>query len=286
MQPKRMKIWSLISSHPVVTTAIFLLIGIVCVVLGRLVFDEKVPWAGWSILEAIASWLLAAGIIVAFIQIEETGKNTQSQIAANVKSTNSQIAVGLIQQLRSGESIKALRYIYSLDEYEINCIIMGYRGYQEKQDQITHVLDKLELLAGLVEKEIIDTKLAFEIYGGSQILKCWFILGKNYFPEKTKQQGLYCENLKEFAKQALKYQIDVIGPKYGVESFTKYYRTIAFQPVLLADEFTQGRETKGFKEGFDLLIGTERSEYRKKFEDIKAEWENTKKAESKKAEAS
>jgi len=58
---------------------------------------------GWSAVEAIASSILALGIIVVIKQVREAKKSTQAQIA-----------MGLYTELRSEEAVKKLRSIYKL----------------------------------------------------------------------------------------------------------------------------------------------------------------------------
>jgi hypothetical protein len=76
----------------------------------------------WQVIAAIGTWILAIGVIYAFLQLHQAKKNT-----------NAQLAVELFKALREDEAMDTLRRVYRLgpkysisslnndDEFEKKC---------------------------------------------------------------------------------------------------------------------------------------------------------------------
>ncbi|MFC1990545.1 hypothetical protein ACFLU9_00130 [Chloroflexota bacterium] len=146
----------------------------------------------WTMLAAIGTWVLAAGVVFAILQIREARK-----------STNAQIAMDLFKELRDEETIKKLRMIYNsvydvskpIDIKDLRC--------HEKND-IDFVIDRFDVLGVLVDKGIVDDKLAIDVYAGTPSLRCWYIL-REYIKEVRKERGYFGDNLEGFARLSLEH---------------------------------------------------------------------------------
>ncbi len=62
----------------------------------------------WQVLTGFATWVLAGGVVFAFLQMRQMRC-----------STNAQLAVELLKELRSDEIFETLRFIYNLKPEEI-----------------------------------------------------------------------------------------------------------------------------------------------------------------------
>jgi hypothetical protein len=141
---------------------------------------------GWPAVAAIATGVLAGGVIFAFLQIRQARK-----------STNAQLAAGLFKELRDYETVEKLRSIYDLKPDDLE-------DSQIDEKKIGYVLDRFELLGALVAKGIIDKKLAIEAYAGASALRCWYQLHK-YIRKVRDERGYVCENYEDFARLSLDY---------------------------------------------------------------------------------
>ena len=150
-------------------------------------FVEGWTW-GWTAVGALATIVLAGGVLLAFWQIIQTKK-----------STNAQIAVELFRELRNKKALQVLRSIYNLKPQEdIETLPQGFK------DNMDFVLDRLQLLGKLVYKGIINKSLAIEGFGGPAILRCWFQLAP-YIWKIQKDRGFYVEDYEILANDCLKY---------------------------------------------------------------------------------
>jgi hypothetical protein len=167
-------------------------------------FSEGWAW-GWTAIEAIATLVLVAGVAFAALQVK------QARL-----STNAQIAVELFRELRSEESKDTLRLIYGIRAYNEQAdeglpekILLPKEVDVEKLPRndlyrIEELLNKYNMLGGLVNRGIIDSSLAIEIFAGPPALRCWFQLG-NYVRKKQEKRGFFCENFEDFTKSSLDY---------------------------------------------------------------------------------
>ncbi len=142
----------------------------------------------WQIVAAIATWLLAGGVVFAIVQVRQAGK-----------STNAQIAMDLFRELRSKTALERLRYIYSLPSKEDGKYLSTIH-----KDNIDSVLNGLTTLGILVNEGIIDASLAIEGFSGPAVLRCWYQL-LNYIKHLQQERGDYYENYEGFVSYCLKY---------------------------------------------------------------------------------
>jgi hypothetical protein len=142
----------------------------------------------WQPLVAIATWVLALGIFFAILQIRETKR-----------STNAQLAMDLFRELRSDIALERLRYIYSLLPKEDGKYLSSIH-----KDNIDYVLNRLTMLGHLVERRIIDESLAVEGFSGPAVLRCWHQLF-HYIRHTRGERGYYVENYEAFANRCLEY---------------------------------------------------------------------------------
>ena len=108
---------------------------------------------GWAAVGAIATCVLAAGIVFAIWQIIETRK-----------STNAQLAVQTFTKIRDPKIKKLLRdIIYELSPEEI-----GHLSTTEKM-AIGDLLDWFDMIGALIDKGIIDEIRIYNISTTSPI---------------------------------------------------------------------------------------------------------------------
>jgi hypothetical protein len=143
----------------------------------------------WKIVEAIATWLLALGIVYALIQINEARK-----------STNAQIAAALYKELRSDKALHILRYIYSLEPGEDGKLLTS-----EHRNDIDYILDNLGIVGRLIIQGIVDEDLAIEAFGGVPALRCWYQLVNYVIEERGKRGKQFGSYFEDFACRALKH---------------------------------------------------------------------------------
>jgi hypothetical protein len=143
---------------------------------------------GWTAVAAIATCVLAGSVFLAILQVRQTRR-----------STNAQLAVQLFKELRSKETLEIIRYIYSLKSVGSG----AHLSEQHKQD-INYVIDRLELLGGLVGMGIIDKKLAIEAYAGTASIRCWYQIHQ-YIKQIRRERGYYAENYEALARLSLDY---------------------------------------------------------------------------------
>jgi hypothetical protein len=142
----------------------------------------------WQIVAAIGTWILAGGVVFAFLQVRQSRK-----------STNAQIAVELFRELRGTDNISGLRAIYSLTPDKFANLSRAIL------DQIDSVLERLDMLGGLVAKGIIDEELAIENFAGPPAMRCWYQLAENLIRPRQGERGWYCENYEDFTRRSLDY---------------------------------------------------------------------------------
>jgi hypothetical protein len=144
-------------------------------------------WVGWQGVAAIATGVLAGGIVFAILQVRQARKGT-----------NAQLAVELFKELRSEETKNILRFIYQLDRDKIQFLP------DTEKHAIDGLLDKFELLGTLVDKGIIDRRLAIEAYAGPPALRCWHQLVL-YIKGERKRRGFFLKNYEYFSECSFKH---------------------------------------------------------------------------------
>jgi hypothetical protein len=142
---------------------------------------------GWSAIEAIATLILVAGIGIAVWQIFQTKR-----------STNAQIAVDLFNKLRSDETKRTLRYIYSLNRENLPII------YKTDIYNIENLIDQYGLLGALVDKGIIDESLAIDTYAGPPALRCWYQLAQFLKNMENDRGSYYTIHFEDFVYRTIK----------------------------------------------------------------------------------
>ena len=157
----------------------------------------------WRILEAIATWVLAAGIGVAIWQIIVTRRSNRQQLEESRRSINAQTAISVFQEFRNPETVDKLRTIYNLPftfsqshDFEILSI--------DKKKDIEYVLDRFDVIAVLVQEEIIDKKLAIDAYAGVSAIRCWYKLF-HYIQYVREERGYFGDNIEAFTRLCMDY---------------------------------------------------------------------------------
>jgi hypothetical protein len=184
------KIIGWVTKHQLLCIVIILVIGI-CFISSYRVWD-------WQVLGAIATWILAAGVVVAILQLSDNRYHADKQAEEARKSTNAQLAVELFHVLRSKETKDTLRFIYQLDQQNIKKLS------KTKLKQIDGVIDQLELLGVLVNQGIIEKSLAIEAFAGAPALRCWYQLA-SYIRKQEKIRGFYVLNYEVFVRCTIEY---------------------------------------------------------------------------------
>ncbi len=145
----------------------------------------------WQIVAAIATWLLAMGVVFAIVQVQQMRR-----------STNAQLAVELFQQLRDPDLIKILRDIIYKNRREA---IKDFIDDDEKKSEVAkieQVVNRFDMLGALVAKDIIDKEVAIEAFAGPPALRCWYQLTL-FMRELQKRRGFYCGNFEDFSRCSL-----------------------------------------------------------------------------------
>ena len=155
---------------------------------------------GWTAVGAIATCILAGGIFFAIWQIIEARRSTQAQIAMD-----------LFRELRGDKALKILRFIYSLKPREDMQTLHTVDRYS-----IEYILDRLDVLAVLVDKGIIDDKLAIDAYAGVTALRCWYVL-RQFIEEIRDKRKYFGDNFEAFTNHCVEY-FNGAGIKVGFEN--------------------------------------------------------------------
>ncbi len=145
---------------------------------------------GWTAVGAIATLLLFGGVVAAILQMREAKRNTSAQVA-----------VSLLKELRDERMIDILIELYQQSPDRIIGLVDSTDEEDLKLEKgIASVLDKLELLGGLVSQGIVDKGIAIAVYGGPPALRCWYVLGEYIKTIRTQKRGsLYCQYVEDFA---------------------------------------------------------------------------------------
>jgi len=152
-------------------------------------------WTGWQAFTAIATGVLAGTIFFAIRQMRQARR-----------STNAQLAVDLFRELRKEKVKKTLRKIYELEPEHVKRLSTSSNEEDKKlRDEIYGLLDKFEMLGGLVNRSIIDKPLAIEAYGGAPALRCWYCLVKFIRKEERYKRGFLLQNYEAFTRICLDY---------------------------------------------------------------------------------
>ncbi len=162
------------------------IIAVIWLVSGLVLLVTYWLW-DWQVLAGIATWVLAGGVFFAFWQIRLARK-----------STNAQIAMGMYRELRNDRTLKAIRFIYELKPEDVQNLPLQDRY------RIEHVLDRLDMLAVLVDEDFIAERLAIDVYSGVSALRCWFILHQYVWQVREKRK-YYGENVEAFTNHCMNY---------------------------------------------------------------------------------
>jgi hypothetical protein len=152
----------------------------------------------WSVLSGVATWILALGVFIAIIQIQQSRNAANEQAEETRKNINAQIAIDLFDRLRSKEMKETLRFIYSLNKDDLPPI------YVKDLYRIEDLIDIFDLLGNLVVQEIVEKKLAIEAYAGPPALRCWYQLSR-FLRELEKERGTYVINYEDFVRLTYDY---------------------------------------------------------------------------------
>ena len=156
-------------------------------------------------LTAIGTWFIAIGIFFAFWQYLQMRR-----------STNAQLAIGLLQELQRQDRVETLRYIYSFDNpisHEDVEMVLS----EQHRTHIDMVLNQLDMLGILVKNRVMDERLAIDGYAGGTVLRCWYQLHLYIRGEEEGKRGsnVY-EHLEYLVSRTLKYAKSQHKPKYWI----------------------------------------------------------------------
>ncbi len=144
-----------------------------------------------SMITAIATSVLALGVIVAIVQLWLNKRGTK-------KISQAQIAIGLRRELRTRENIRGLRSIYRIKPEEA-------RRLSNLTNDQYDALDGLDMLGVLVNNGVAEEKLAIEGYAGASVLRCWYQL-HDFIRGMREHRGTnHYENLEDLARRTLDY---------------------------------------------------------------------------------
>jgi hypothetical protein len=161
-------------------------------------FSEGWAWS-WTAIEAIATVILIVGIIITILQIRESRK-----------STNAQIAMDLFRELRDEKVLEIIRFIYKLNPGESGCLLTV------NNQRIEFILDRYDVLGTLVKNGIISKELAVETYAGVTVLRCWYIL-HGYIEKLRSTRKYFGQNFEGFTNVCMEY-FDEHNIEVGFES--------------------------------------------------------------------
>ena len=155
----------------------------------------------WIVIQAIATWVLAAGIGVAIWQIIITGRSNRQQLEASRRSTNAHVALEISRELRSGDNLNLLREVYSYKPEHLEGKIP-----KDRMNSVELIINRLGMIGALVIEDIIDEGLVISTIAGTTSLRCWYQLHK-YVKETRKQRGYFGEHFEDLAKRSLEFFI-------------------------------------------------------------------------------
>src|SRR4030042_2690093 len=151
-------------------------------------------WMAWApiissavtAVTAVATVILASGVFVAISQLKQTRS-----------TTNLQLILSIFNDLRSDKARKTLDSIYILNREKAK-----KRGITAAQ---VRVLERIEMLGGLVNEGVVEPDTITRIYGGTLALKCWYKLCYYIKTERNNRGMIYCENLEDLASRTIEY---------------------------------------------------------------------------------
>jgi hypothetical protein len=151
----------------------------------------------WVAFEAIATCILAGGILFVILQIWEQRRGR-----------NAQLAISLSQEFRGIETREIFRLIY-YSIYEDGILKDTRSGQQLSESEyrkVADVIDKLEFIGVLVAGGIVDASLAINLFKGPSI-RCWACLS-GFIEGRREERGHYARYFQDFVKRSVKYQIE------------------------------------------------------------------------------
>lgn len=152
----------------------------------------------WEAILALATWLLAGGVLLTFHQINEAKQ-----------SNSTQIILQIYRDFRRSGNIKKLRTIYLLEEPKNNDVLPP----EEKLNDINYVLDTLEVVGHLSNKKVLEQWIVIETAFGLAALRCWYKLHR-YIKELQAKRGYFADNFEAFTFSCIEYfERENIQPK-------------------------------------------------------------------------
>lgn len=153
----------------------------------------------WVALGAIATCVVAAGIVFAIWQVWETRRGRNAQLAAS-----------LFQELRSSASKETLRLIYGsiYEDRTLKHKESSQTLTEVEESKVGDMLDRIEFLGVLVARGILDEDLAMDLFKGHPV-RCWYRLS-GYIEDRAREQGYFGGYVKDFAKRSIKLQTNCI----------------------------------------------------------------------------
>jgi uncharacterized membrane protein len=173
------------------------IIFLVAFVLFFIFTDWLWNWWDWEAIGAIATGILAIGVVVAIIQVSDNRHHADKQAEDLRQSTNARIAMELFRELHDETTLGKIRTIYNID------IRTKYLS-QNQKNNVDYILSRFDLLGNLVKLNIISEKIAVETYGGPQALRIWYRINK-YIKNVQNDRGYYGHNFEGFVKLSLDY---------------------------------------------------------------------------------
>jgi hypothetical protein len=187
---------------------------VVATILFFILTNKFLDWWDWTAIGALATGVLALGIMVTVIQLGDNRWKTFQQGQESKKSRSAQFALGLYNELRNPKSRKVLQDIYRETPESFTEEQFIELKFASTADDIDSVLDILGMIGSLIHHKILDEELVIETFGGVTVLKVWHQLGgyiRNQQQERGLQSGSYLE---DFASRALEYFRNKYEPGY------------------------------------------------------------------------
>lgn len=144
--------------------------------------------------EAVAGFVGAGVLVVA-------GAIAWWQVSVARKSTDTQFVVGLYERFYNEETMQILRLVYQAKADDVENLP------RDKRDKVYMMLNWFDMIGVLMRKGVVSDYMAVEAFGGSPVLRCWYVLGDFIRREQEGRGGYYCQGVEYFARCTVKYQI-------------------------------------------------------------------------------
>jgi hypothetical protein len=192
----------------------------VVIILTDIVFD----WLNWTAFGAIATWILAAGVVVAMYQFYDSSHNARIQANEARKSTQSQVSLELFREFHTLEFEESVRSIYQLNRFEFRELS------RFEKNKIDSVIEKFDFLGVLIRFEIIGYKMVIESYASTPAFMIWYQLAycSDYIKKKRDYEGFFAQNFEGLVRLTLEY--------FSMKGMTVWFEKIGDKRIELVHE--------------------------------------------------